>query len=299
MKKLVLTLLILVTAMIVLIPGLAWGEEVGQNITTITEDVEIQRGERIIGNVTTVSGNVTVFGEVIGNVTSAAGNIYLKDSSNIRGNVTAATGKIFRDPGADVRGTVFHGTKMPKIETHYFSRFTNMLGILAIVVILISILPLNVQKMIGALKMEPGRVVLVGILGWILLPFLIIISLITIIGPVLVVIGALAAFLLGTGILGLLLGEKLVTLFKWQSDNKILAAAVGLAALWLASLLPLAAIFIVLVSAVVGMGVVLVTKFGTNRPWFPPRKTGNNSLALDSKIGNDEGEAEDEIKPTV
>lgn len=312
MKKITLTGLILLTALMFVLPGLAWGEDIGQNITTITEDVEIQKGERILGNVTTVSGNITVFGEVTGNVTSATGSIYLRDSSVIRGNVTTATGKILRDPGANVKGTVFRGTKMPQLNlgmvpnpgitvvsypTHVFNRFTNMLGILAVVVILISILPLNGQKMLGALKMEPGRVILVGTLGWVLLPFLIIISLITIIGPVLLIVGALAAFLLGTGILGLLLGEKLVALFKWQFNNKIVAVSVGLAAMWLVSLLPIASVFIFFASAIVGMGVVLVTKFGTNRPWFPPRQTRDDFGMVDLITKDyDKGEAEDEKK---
>lgn len=264
-------------------------KELSHNITTISEDVTVNKNERVYGNITTVSGNINVYGEVFGNITTATGGINLKSSAKVNGNITTGTGIINKEQGAEVRGNTFEGTgtnhnrnysrdQWPQKEkTSTADRVLNslgtLLGLMAITAIMLSIFPLNLQTMSSALNVETGRVVLVGLLGWIVLPFVLLVSVLTIVGPIIIGLGAFVSVLAGTVIIAQLLGDKLYEVFKWSNENKILKALVGLAVLWFASLLPIANVFILITCSVIGMGVVLVTKFGTGRPWFPPRRT--------------------------
>ncbi|MHB8983866.1 MAG: hypothetical protein ACYC4E_00730 [Carboxydocellales bacterium] len=167
----------------------------------------------------------------------------------------------------------------------------SLLGFMAVTAIILSIFPLNLEKMGSVLKVETGRVVLVGILGWLVLPFVLLISVLTIVGPLLIGLGALVAVLVGTVLVAMVLGEKLYEVFKWQNDNKILKALAGILVLWLAALLPIANGFIMIICSVLGMGLVLVTKFGLGTPWFPPRKAG---VYAPTQV---KGGTEDESKP--
>ena len=84
-------------------------KELRHNITTISEDVTVQKNERVYGNITTVSGNINIYGEVHGNITTATGVINIKSSARIKGNITAGTGIINREPGADIQGNIVKG----------------------------------------------------------------------------------------------------------------------------------------------------------------------------------------------
>lgn len=259
------------------------------NITTISNNVVIKKNERLYGNITTVSGNVEVYGEVNGNITTATGNIVLKEGSKVRGNLTTALGKIDQNPRADVmgnitrangirvgsgNGVVFDRSYANSFPDRLFNSFAQMLGLFAVIVIILCIFPQNLQKMLKAFNIEPGRVVVVGILGWIFFVPVLVFSVITIVGPLIVGLAGVAAVLIGTTIVSYLLGEKILELFHKPNENKITTAVAGLLVLWLASFIPIAKVFIVLICSIIGMGVMLVTKFGTGRPWFPPRVTG-------------------------
>ena len=272
--------------------------ETTRNITTLSENVVVKENERVYGNITTATGNVEVAGEVYGNITAGTGDIILKNSAKVIGNITVGTGELKRDPQAKVIGNVVEGRidnginldrnfniSRPSFAERSFQSFLQMLGVLAMIAIVISIFPQNLSKMLGAFNLEPGRVVLVGVLGWIALPFVIVLSVITIIGPILLGLAAFVSVIVGAGLVSLLLGEKLQELFNWQNDNKIFTALLGLFVLWLGFLLPIASFFIVATCAIIGLGVVLMTKFGTGRPWFPARSAVVRTTN-DEPIGN-------------
>lgn len=270
-------------------------KEIQNDMTSLTSDIVIQQNERVNGNITTASGNISIYGKVNGNVTTGTGDINIKSTAKIVGNVTAGTGKITRDPGAQVIGSIFQGDNRynnvningfgvyrPTFFERTLNSITTLLGLIAIIAIILSIFPRNLQKMLGAFDLEPGRIVIIGILGWIVLPLALVVSVITIIGPIVIMLGAFLSLLIGTVLVSLLLGEKVKELFNWQNDNKIFTAVLGLFVLWLASLLPIAQVFVVITCAVIGMGIVLVTKFGTGRPWFPPRNKVVSETSFDT-----------------
>jgi cytoskeletal protein CcmA (bactofilin family) len=295
LKKLLPVILLILIMALSSSPAFAV-KEIKNDLTTISEDINVREDEVVYGNLTAVSGNIIVMGKVYGNLTSATGDINLRETARVMGNITTGSGQVIRVSGAEVTGNIFNGFTQNRIienedkveqnredqvnyRSNSFDFFTKMLGMLAVIAIVLSVFPKNLEKMLNAFNLEAGRVVLVGVLGWVLLPFAMIISIVTIIGPFIIGLGAFVGFLAGIAIVGLLLGEKIKQMLKWQNDNKIMTAFAGIAVLWLASLLPVAPVFIVIICGVIGMGVVLVTKFGSGRPWFPPKNAGSHSPA--------------------
>jgi hypothetical protein len=285
---------------------------INDNITSTTEDITVEIGQLVSGNVTNVSGDIIVKGVVNGNVTTAGGDILIKGSAKINGNVSSATGDIdiekpavvqgnlttgtgdiTKEPGADVSGNITKGLEFSHINennlNHNLNRgfeaiykpspgellinsITTFLGIAAVVALLISIFPGHLDKMVSAFNLETGRIILVGFLGWLLFPFAMLVSILTIIGPLILGLIAALAIFVGVAIVAWLIGEKVQHNTKIiKSDNKFLSTLMGLLIIGLISLLPIAKVFIWAVCAIIGMGVILVTKFGTGRPWFPPK----------------------------
>ena len=70
------------------------------------EGVIIDVGDKIAGNVVSISGNVTILGEVHGNVVSVFGDIYLKSGARVYGDVSAPFGKVLRENEAQVKGEI-------------------------------------------------------------------------------------------------------------------------------------------------------------------------------------------------
>jgi hypothetical protein len=69
-------------------------------------DVVVDSTAKINGDVVSISGNITIFGEVSGDVVSVFGNVYLKDGANIRGDVAAPMGKVEREPNIVIKGNL-------------------------------------------------------------------------------------------------------------------------------------------------------------------------------------------------
>jgi hypothetical protein len=67
-------------------------------------DVTVDFDERINGDVVTIGGDATVYGEVSGDVVSVFGDVYLKDDAYVRGDVAAPFGEVFRDEDVRVLG---------------------------------------------------------------------------------------------------------------------------------------------------------------------------------------------------
>jgi hypothetical protein len=70
------------------------------------EGVIIDVGDKIAGNVVSISGNVTILGEVHGNVVSVFGDIYLKNGARVYGDVSAPFGNVLRDNETQVKGEI-------------------------------------------------------------------------------------------------------------------------------------------------------------------------------------------------
>ena len=67
-------------------------------------DIVIESDRRVRGDVVSIGGDVTVYGEIDGDVVSVFGDINLKENANVDGDVVAPFGKITEDEGVYIRG---------------------------------------------------------------------------------------------------------------------------------------------------------------------------------------------------
>lgn len=116
----------LVTLLVVLIALAsaphAWAEPIGKDV--VNQDLVVERGETIQGDVNVTNGDLTVYGTIDGKATIVYGdaevygtikgdltvitdgNIKLHAGSDVQGNVVDMGGTIVRDPNATVTGNV-------------------------------------------------------------------------------------------------------------------------------------------------------------------------------------------------
>jgi cytoskeletal protein CcmA (bactofilin family) len=98
------------------------------NLIVYSGNIEIERGGTITGDVTAFSGNIEVDGRVDGNLASASGNIDLAEAASIGGDVSVLAGEIEREAGAMVAGSVVRGPSFNFRMPHGMFRFPHRWG---------------------------------------------------------------------------------------------------------------------------------------------------------------------------
>lgn len=283
----------------------AWGESVRGTSVQVGHDITIPDDGVTLGDAVTIFGDLTVLGEVQGNavaiggdariegkvtgdVVGVGGTVYLGENAEVGGEVTAVGAGIHRSPGAKVAGSVNNiaiGQFLPprlnlrKWRWHFgyhnpFMYLLYLAGLFSLALLTLSLFPSNVANVAKAIERQWGRNLLIGALVLLLIGPLTLIIAITIIGiplAFLLWVGFFLAKILGYVAFVNLLGRKIAG--TGASLNVMAQLAVGVLVLGLVRYVPvigpLASFFV----TVITLGAVLDTKFGTNRPWLPPRST--------------------------
>ena len=81
-------------------------------LTVYSGDITIEEGGRVDGNITSWSGDVEVNGQVGGSISAMAGNVEIGDTAQIGGGVSVMAGDIEQRAGASVGGNVLNGTEL-------------------------------------------------------------------------------------------------------------------------------------------------------------------------------------------
>lgn len=283
MKKIV-TLLAIVSAFIFVFSTTAWAQIDGEarNIVRFGEDIEIEEGEVVSGDLVVFGGDAIVAGTVEGNVTVLGGDVELKSTAEIDGELTVLGGRIEREPGAEVKEGVTSGRRfIPRRgfwidPTTWFGfsllfNFLTLLGTLALGAIVVALLPDYSEKIALFIAREPWQAVGVGFLALLLVVPAIVLLAITIIGILLIplfIIFVVAAYIYGYIAASLLIGKRIFEVSKASASTPIAEAVVGILVVGLLRFIPFVGGLIGLVVGLLGFGAVLLTKFGTGRPWF-------------------------------
>lgn len=280
----------------------------GQNITLASGqstqgmlafgcDVEIQQGATVNGDIADFGSNFKIDGTVNGNIVTFGGNIALGSTAVVAGNISSMGGNITSQPGATVQGGVSNnsGALAPPIPPvapprpftrpgfnpfeGMFSLGFNILGgivtaiaFAALGALVVIFAPNATRRVSNAVQAKPLNSAGVGCLTLILLPILCILLFITIIGiPVSFILGLLsaAAWVFGGIGIGLLAGEKILQAFKTRDVLPVLAVIIGIIVLMLIGQVPIIGWFVSLIVGLLGLGAVVLTRFGT-RPYPMP-----------------------------
>ncbi len=285
MKKLTLTLALAALAIAVLVPaGGARAEQVTyQDMVRILGDVVVPAHARVQSNAVAILGSVTVHGTVNGDVVAVLGDVVLSPTAVVIGDIVTVGGALRRSPEAQVRGQItevsfgriFAGglgrLGFPVVPGVF--RVFYVAGLFALALVLWALAPRHVDVVVSTIAAEPARSALWGLTALVLLLPLVIVLSITIIGiPVAlaVVLAAVLARFMGYVALSLFLGHRLTGAVCGGDAglNPAWVLLVGTVTIGVITAVPGVGWLVSLALTLVGTGAVLMSKFGTGRPWF-------------------------------
>ncbi len=277
------------------------GETLDGNLFIFGGTATIEAGSQVNGDVLLAGGSLVVKGEIKGNIAATGGLIDLRDNAVVNGDVTAIAASLERDPGAEVKGKVNTNVTGPlQVTTPGFIDVPNMhvdaypiwrvfwyflrsflWAALAILVVLF--LPHQVEQTAQTAISQPLISGGLGIMTVIVLPILLVVAAITIIGIPVSLLGALLLVItwsFGIIVIGTEVGRRLAQIFN-QEWALALEAGLGTLLLTLVTnglgLIPCVGWIPAALVGVVGLGAVLLSRFGTQpyppvsavQPWTP------------------------------
>src|SRR5690242_8733754 len=102
MKKIVLSLVLIISLCLAASPVFAAGEDIIQNQDTVIPETQM------VENVVVLGGNATIYGSVRKSVIVFDGNLELKPSARVKGLILVMGGSIKQDPQAQVLDNVIN-----------------------------------------------------------------------------------------------------------------------------------------------------------------------------------------------
>jgi cytoskeletal protein CcmA (bactofilin family) len=276
------------------------GEELNGNLFVFGGIATIEEGATVNGNITVMGGTLRMDGEVDGDINAMGGLVSLGESAEVDGNVNVAAAQVRQDDGAVIRGEVntLGGADVPVVPPNLpgprvrvdpnplMNAIWNAIWVflrsfiwMAIAVLVVLFLPKQVERTSQAVTGAPLISGGLGLLTVAILPLLIVGMAITLILiPVSLLTALLLALTWGFGIvvIGTETGKRLMTLFNQQWALPV-AAALGTFLLTLvinviSNLIPCIGWLAPAVVGMVGLGAVLLTRFGTQP--YPPTGPG-------------------------
>ncbi len=250
-------------------------------------DIVVDGDEIVCGNLTSFGGTIVIQGEVQGDVVAFGTSVII--DGTVHGTITVYGGSITLQNNAAVYGDIhlcqgswtpggdqhLHGTLdgCPKSADQLLTsdagpdfRFWSTLAWVALGALLIVLLPEHVMLVRTTVTSKTRRSLVLGLLSILLaLPVLAILVALIISIPlaIIVVIGLIAAWALGTVAVGSLLGEYIVRVVAPQKNTRPVQVVVGLTVLVLAGSLPYIGWFISIGAGLLGLGAVFLSRFGT------------------------------------
>lgn len=278
MRKLSATLLLALLLILALSPlAVAYDGTTG-SIVRIFGNIVIESDQIVHGDVVTIFGNIEVHGEVYGSVVTVIGDTKVTSTGRVWEDAVTVIGNLVADGtvsgskvnvlgnGGDFRFPSIRFGNFFRQALHFRFNLFRELGGLAFAVLLATIIvalfPVPVERVKASIEGNPGKMVLVGLLAWIvIIPSIFIVAL-TIIGiPLALLMGAAVwvAGKLGTAGLVLIIGRALLK----NTESSPAVAALGALLLGAVTILPIVGGLVGLAVSLVTIGAVTVTRFGT------------------------------------
>ena len=274
------TILILVAGLLLCFVTTVGAES--SNVVKIGSDVTIEEGTKV-HNVLAIGGQVTVDGVVENNIVALGGSVVLTRTAVVRGNVFALGGIIVRGRGAEVHGNVteINADDISSAIANALSEewegwswifavvsVAIFLGVLLLTVITVFLIPKPVRLIASAVRGKPFKATVWGLVGLVLVVPLAVLLAVSVVGIVLIPLEmaiVLCAVLIGFISVSQLVGQKLFTILKKQDQSLMRETIWGLIILWLIGWIPYVGWMIKVCAIVLGLGGVLLTRFGINQ----------------------------------
>lgn len=254
-------------------------------------NLTVEPGGRVQGDIVLLGGKMDLAGEANGDLVLVGGNVRLKPTAVVKGNIRLQGGNLQRDDGAIVQGDVNRnsGPFIPipsrpplpfgTVRSNFgaFDFFGGIIHAMALAVLgalVVVFFPSPIQRVSETVQHSFAPSFGVGCLTFVIAPVLLLALTITIIGipivALLAIVGA-AAWYLGWITLGYLAGERILQALKVREIAPVLAAVVGVVLLAFVGAVPVLGGMVSLLIGTLGLGAVILTRFGTRSyPLLPP-----------------------------
>jgi hypothetical protein len=265
------------------------GEELNGDLVIFGGSAVLEEDSRVDGNVVVMGGNASVAGEVNGDIVTFGGNVEVRRTAVVDGDLVTIGGNVDRREGAVVRGSEVEGLEFegfPRFWTfptrlNFANRWPNVwssfifdvfksvfvaLALAALGLLVVLFWPKQTKVVGQAILAAPLPSGGVGLLTAVVAVALIVLFAITIcLSPValLLLVATLVAGIFGWIAVGLLVGQELLEAFKVKGITPMIAVVVGILLISLLGAIPCIGTIAALVAGCVGLGAVVLTRFGT------------------------------------
>jgi cytoskeletal protein CcmA (bactofilin family) len=268
-----------------------------QKNEVVDGNVRIVHGDLVVngivnGDASTVTGDMEINGHVLGNAVAVSGDISLGPDAVVEGDVQSVRGDIVRAPGATVHGAIRNDSNTVanvgngRVESAMFESPLNLPLVIVLMLAGMAMLvawPRRVDTVGRAFVNRPGHSFVVGLASFPLAVLAIVISAVTIVGPVMVVFGFIGAFLMGVVAMALMLGRRMVLGKPYKSRFFPLLVGLGV---WFAATVvshvstPLFVLMTIstAIAYLMAIGATLSTGFGKSPFWLRDRMAGRNKV---------------------
>jgi hypothetical protein len=250
------------------------------SVVKINDDVTIEENMKV-RNVFVLRGQITISGTVEQSVVAIGGSIVLTRTAVVNGDVVALGGIIVMGKGADVHGTLTEinssniSAAISDLLSDDWEGWSWLFAIFSVVVffaililalLIVALIPKPIQVIAETIKTNTFKVSLSGLLGLLLIVPIAVLLTISVIGIVLIpleMILVVSAALLGFIAVSQLIGRRVLMLIKRTGGGVIRQTFWGLITLWLIGWIPYVGWMIKVLAVVLGLGGVIMTRFGT------------------------------------
>jgi hypothetical protein len=294
---------------------LAAGDRIDGSLSVIGGDVKLETESVVDGDVAVVGGDLRIGGAVTGDIVVFGGSIVLEESAVVRGSVAGLGSSVSRSPGATVEGELFDTGSLPlpnrsrppiappapwqpgapaasqawslllwPVTALGWSLLMAMMAALAVL-----IAPRSVGRVANAVASQPLMSFVVGFVSLAIAALAGLVLLICCCLGLFVWLVGLIAILVGWAAVGLWVGQSLLYLFTVRNKASFLEAAVGAFLITFLSRLPFCLGGLIgLLIAALGLGAVVLTRFGTKSyPADAPHDDDADLAALENVSRDD------------
>lgn len=249
-----------------------------KDMVVIGKDLTIEKGQIVEGNAVVIKGNLNVRGTIKGNAVVILGDLTAEDNSVIEGDVVAIGGQLIQSDTAQIKGEkkvekAGRGSVL-EYRSYCLSKILHAFNFIPIIICTVSallclILPLLFPKGFSQLSElfgnQPLKSILLGVIGLILIPPVIITLAISIIGIPLIPFFILAIpFTAICGVSGicLFIGSRIAeNAFRIKQPLIFLSALIGVVLIFGITLVPFLGMVIFCLISTVGFGLSLLAIF--------------------------------------
>jgi len=267
-------------ALVLGLQSLAGAED--RTIVKFWSDLVVEEAMRVRDAVV-IGGHITVNGIVEHDVVAVGGSVMLGPESVVGRNVVSVGGAIDKSEGAEVQGDIVE-VNIPGLASALTAAFWSnweglrwaltiisfiaFLGFLALALLTVALLPKPVGLISSAVENHTLKVGLWGILAMALIVPLAILLAVSVVGIVLIplyVFLVVCAFLTGYIAVARLIGNKITIALKTPDRPMLWETFWGLIVLWAIGWVPIVGWLVKGLSALLGLGGVIVSLLGTRK----------------------------------